>query len=387
MLRFSCKLLTFDQSPASDINVVLFGAVGCGKSSIINLLAEEPIAQVSADVEPCTKRPRWYQISNGGGRIRLWDTMGFGFAHGGEVSPLSPYEQAHAVLRNLPDGVNLILLCASKGGIFASLGSLYWLINDFFFGGRAPIAFVVIHLDAFDERWLERNQDSITEITGIPVQSIPHACVTTVQEGRDQSKQALKALFRTYATATPPISPRLDLSSHTTASLDLTTHCKLSLSEATALVEEFGRPLRPFNIVFFGEAGVGKSSVINLIVGHPLANVSSGVDPCTLDTCAYQISTGMHQFQIWDTVGFGSIPMGHDLPDSRAAMTATQLIRHLSREGGIDLVVFIKSHGQLTSSELNCYRFFLRSFAKGMSRLRSSSPTSNRTTQWRDGGK
>ncbi|KAG8216990.1 kinase-like domain-containing protein, partial [Butyriboletus roseoflavus] len=344
-------------NPASDINIVLFGAVGCGKSSIINLLAEEPIAQVSADVEPCTKRPRWYQISVGEMRVRFWDTMGFRIAHG-EVGPLSPYEQAHGVLRNLPDGVNLILLCASKDGMCGSLGSLYWLINDFFFGGRAPIAFVVTHLDTLDERWWERNQDSITKRTGIPVQSIPHACVTTVQTGRDQSKQVLRALIRTYAAAIPPISPCLDLSSRTTASLDLITHCRLSPPDATALVEEFSRPVRPFNVVFFGEAGVGKSSVINLIVGHPIANVSSGAEPCTLDPCAYKISTGMQQFQIWDTLGFGSAPTKHNLPDSRAAMTATQLIRHLSREGGIDLIVFIKIRGQLTSSELNCYRLF-----------------------------
>ena len=284
--------------------------------------------------------------------------MGFRLAQGGEVSPLSPYEQAHAVLRNLPDGVNLILLCASKNGIFASLGSLYWLINDFFFGGRAPIAFVVTHLDTLDERWWERNQESITARTGIPVQSIPHACVTTVQAGGDQSRQALKALFQTYAAATPPIPPCLNLSSHTTTSIDLITHCRLSPSEAAALIEEFAKPVRPLNVVFFGETGVGKSSVIDLIVGHPIANVGSGLDPCTLDPRAYKISTGMQQFQIWDTVGFEPVSIRHDLPGSRAAMTATQLIRRLSREGGIDLIVFVKTCSRLTPSELNCYRLF-----------------------------
>ena len=235
MSWFSCKPLTLDRSPASDINVVLFGPVGCGKSSIINLLAEKSIAQVSADVEPCTKQPRSYQISVGERQIRLWDTAGF---HGG-ISR-TDCEEAHAVLRNLPDGVHLILLCASKNGIVASLRSLYWLINDLFFGGRAPIAFVVTHLDTPDERWWERNRESITARTGIPVQSIPHACVTTVKRAHhDRSKQALKALFPTY---TSPIPLRLDFSSRTTASLDLSTRCNLALTEATALVEEFSKP-------------------------------------------------------------------------------------------------------------------------------------------------
>ena len=260
---------------------MLFGAVGCGKSSIVNLLSEESVAHVSADVEPCTKRPRWYQISIGDRRVRLWDTTGFRPAHGGDTSHLLPYEQAHAVLRNLPDGVNLILLCARKDGISPSLGRLYWLINDFFYGGRAPIVFVVTHFDTPDEQWWERNQDTITERTGIPVQSIPHARVTMVQTDRDQSKQALEALLRTYAAAIAPISARLDLSSHTTTSLDLTTRFRLSSPEVTALVETFGKPLRPFNVVLFGQTGAGMSSVINLLVGHPVTEVSIGLKTCT----------------------------------------------------------------------------------------------------------
>ncbi|KAF8548050.1 kinase-like protein [Imleria badia] len=124
-------------NPASVINVVLFGATGCGKSSIINLLAENPIVEVPTDVDPCTKRPRWHEIFIGNRQMRLCDTMGFRLAREGDTNPLLPYKQAHTVLRNLTDGVNLILLCARKDEIFASLGGLYRLIKDFFYGGRA----------------------------------------------------------------------------------------------------------------------------------------------------------------------------------------------------------------------------------------------------------
>ncbi|KAH0826779.1 kinase-like domain-containing protein [Lanmaoa asiatica] len=342
------------------INVVLFGALGCGKNSIINLLTEEPIAHVSVDVDFCTKRPRWYQTSIGERRFRLWDTMGFPLAHGEDSSPLSPYEQAHAVLRNLPDGVNLILLCARRDGIFPSLGNLYWLINDFFYDGRAPIAFVVTHCDTPDEGWWEHNQDTISQTIGIPVQSIPHACVTTVQTGRDQSKQALKTLLKTHATATAPITPRPDLSSRTTASFDLTAHCGVSCDEATELVEKFGRPLRPFNVVFFGETGAGMSSVINLIAGHPVAEVSSCEKTCTSESCSYRINTGMQQFLIWDTMGLNGMHIGHD-----ALKNAARLIRDLSVAGGVDLLVFCKKCGKLTASELEGYGFFEEFLCEG----------------------
>ena len=348
------------------INVVLFGVLGCGKSSIINLLSDEPIAEVSTGADPCTDRPRWYEVSIDGRRFRLWDTMGFHLARGGHTNPLLPCDQAHAVLRNLTDGINLILLCARKGGGFASLGGLYRLINDFFYGGHAPIAIVVTQCDTPDIGWWERNQNAIAQKTSIPVHSIPHACITAIhwQTGYHDSKQTLKALLKNYATAVPPITLRLDLSSYTTASLRLANHCGLSIPEATSLVEQFGRPLRPFNVVLIGETGVGKSSIINLLVGDSVAETSSGINRCTLDFRSYKIKTGTQQFYIWDTVGFNGIEIRHDMCE-RAIENAIRLVHDLSRQGGIDLLVFCKKHGRHTPSELNFYKLFEEFLCKG----------------------
>ena len=168
--------------------------------------------------------------------------MGFHLVRKPDTDPLLACEQAYTVLQNLPDGINLILLCAHKDEILASLGNLYWLISDFFYGGHAPIAVVATHFDTPDEQWWERNQDNIAQRTGISVQSIPHVCITAVRTGRDRSKQALEELLEAYATVTTtPISPRLDLSSRATASLDLSTHLGLSTLEAAALVERLSR--------------------------------------------------------------------------------------------------------------------------------------------------
>ena len=198
---------------------------------------------MSTNSEPCTQRPQCYPISIGERRFRLWDTTGFRLPHKGDINPLSPYEQAHAVLRDLPDGVHLILLCARKDEISPemspSLGSLYWLINNFFYGSRAPVAFVVTHFDTPDTRWWEHNQRFIAATTGIPIQSIPRVCSTTIQTGCDQSKESLRTLLVT-STLTP-IPLRLDLSSQKAASLDIATHCGLSNRDAMALVVELGR--------------------------------------------------------------------------------------------------------------------------------------------------
>jgi predicted GTPase len=358
--------------PERVYKVALFGVTGCGKSSIINLLADKPVANVSTGVEPCTTRARWYPVSLGEKKFRLWDTMGFNQAEAKGIDTLSPYEQAHALLRNLQDGVDLVLLCARKDGINASLRNLYWLLDSFFFGGRAQIALVLTHFDTPHDQWWERNRNVIAQKCNIPVQFLPYVCITTVQNGYpqpdslyDQSKQALKALLQEHATTPTPTPLRLDLSSDIASAVEsLNVHCQLSISDATTLVEKFRLPKRPLNAILFGESGVGKSSVINLVVGHSAAEVSSGIDSCTLDYRSYKINTGLHQFLVWDTVGFNGTHIGHNVC-GMAIENAVRLIRDLHKQGGVDLLVFCKKNGRLSPSELNNLRLFQEFLCEG----------------------
>lgn len=352
--------------------VALFGVTGCGKSSIINLLADKPVANVSTGVETCTKRARWYPISLGEKKFRLWDTMGFNQAEAKDVNPLSPYDQAHTLLRNLQDGVDLILLCSRKDGINASLRNLYWLLDSFFFSGRAQIALVLTHFDSPHDQWWDRNGDIIAQRCGIPVHSLPYACITTVQNGSpqsgsiyDQSRQALTALLNNHATTPNPL--RLDLSSDISSAAAVTSlnvRCQLSVPDATTLVEKFRLPKRPLNAILFGESGVGKSSIVNLVVGQQIAEVSSGIESCTLDSRSYKINTGLYQFLFWDTVGLNGLHIGHDVC-GKAIENAVHLVRDLHRQGGIDLLIFCKKFGRLTPSELNTFRLFQEFLCEG----------------------
>lgn len=293
--------------------------------------------------------------------------MGFNQAEAKGIDQLAPYEQAHALLRNLQDGVDLILLCARKDGINASLRSLYWLLDSFFFGGRAQIALILTHFDTPDDQWWGRNRNDIAQRCGIPVQFLPYACITTVQNGSpqsdtlyNQSKQVLKALLEDHAIAPTPTPLPLDLSSAIASAKaveSLNAYCKLSISDATILVEKFKLPKRPFHAVLFGEVGAGKSSVVNLVVGQPKAKTSSRLASCTLDACSYEINTGLHQFLVWDTVGLNGIHLEHDVC-GKAIENAARLVRDLHKQGGIDLLVFCKKFGRLTASELSCFRLF-----------------------------
>ncbi|KAG9316418.1 P-loop containing nucleoside triphosphate hydrolase protein [Chiua virens] len=360
--------------PERVYKVALFGVTGCGKSSIINLLADKPVANVSTGVEACTTRARWYPISIGDKKFRLWDTMGFNQAEVKGVNPLSPYEQAHTLLQNLEDGVDLVVLCARKDGITASLRNIYWLLDSFFFGGRAQIALVFTHFDTPPNDWWDRNKHTIAQRCNIPVQFVPHACITTVQDGPpqpaslyDQSKLALEAILEEYATPSTPTALHLDLSSDSalaTAAESLKTYCQLNISYAITLSQKFRSPKRPFQAVFFGESGVGKSSTINLIVGKKVADVSNGVGGCTLDSRCHEINTGLHQFVVWDTVGFNEPHIEHSVC-GKAIENAVRLVRDLHRRGGVDLLVFCKKGGRVTGSEVNNFRLFYEFLCPG----------------------
>ena len=165
--------------------------------------------------------------------------------------------------------------------------------------------------------------------------------------------------------ATTPTPLYLDLSSDiagTAAALALKVHFRLSIPDATALVEKFRLPKRLFHAILFGESGVGKSSVINLVVGHSAAGVSSGIDSCTLGYRSYKINTGLHQFLVWDTLGFNGTQIGHN---GMAIENAVHLIRDLRKQGGVDLLVFCKSNGRLSPSELNNFRLFQEFLCEG----------------------
>lgn len=299
--------------------------------------------------------------------------MGFNQAEAKDIDPLSPYEQAHALLNNLQDGVDLVLLCARKDGINASLHGLYWLLDSFFFRGGAQIALVLTDFDSPDDQWWDRNRNVIAKRCDMPaVQFPPHIGITAVQTGSsqpdsfyDHSREALKALLREHAVFPTPLPPDL-LSDGTrdAAVKGLNAHCQLSIPDAMELLKRFSTPRRPFHAILFGESGVGKSSVINLVLGENVTDVSGGVKSCTMDSCSYKIDTGRHKFLVWDTVGFNGMHIEHSVC-GQAMENAVRLIRDLHKQGGVDLLVFCKKEGRLLESELNIFRLFREFLCEG----------------------
>ncbi|KIJ67579.1 hypothetical protein HYDPIDRAFT_108435 [Hydnomerulius pinastri MD-312] len=114
---------------------------------------------------------------------------------------------------------------------------------------------------------------------------------------------------------------------------------------------------KTFNIILFGETGVGKSSVINLIAGRTLAKVSSDVDGCTMASTPYDFTLESLSFRIYDTVGLEEPQMGVN-GYLAAIEKAFTLIRSLGDAGGVHLLLFCLRGGRITATVQSNYRLF-----------------------------
>lgn len=116
------------------------------------------------------------------------------------------------------------------------------------------------------------------------------------------------------------------------------------------------------NILIVGETGVGKSSVVTLIAGELLADVSSSASGCTMEATSYDVilpdDKGLnHHIRLFDTVGLNE-PSLSKTDYLTAIEKANTLICQLQRTGGIRLLLFCIRGGRITAVTQSNYRLF-----------------------------
>jgi hypothetical protein len=132
---------------------------------------------------------------------------------------------------------------------------------------------------------------------------------------------------------------------------------------------------QPPNFIVFGEMGVGKSSLINLIAGEEVTKTSSGAKSCTLNYTEHTIRLIDHlNIRLYDTVS--KCTDCHDPPDILsqimqaglneptidnanylgALVKAHELIQSLQEKGGIHGILFCVRGGRITSTTQQNYK-------------------------------
>lgn len=115
------------------------------------------------------------------------------------------------------------------------------------------------------------------------------------------------------------------------------------------------------NIVIFGETGVGKSSIINMLLGEDKAHVSDGGMGCTFKNDVYTVNIDGSPFHLYDTAGLNEGQAG-TLMGSAAISSLYKLIRCLS--GGVSLLVFCMRAPRITDNTVKNYNIFYKAFCQ-----------------------
>jgi hypothetical protein len=116
-----------------------------------------------------------------------------------------------------------------------------------------------------------------------------------------------------------------------------------------------------FNVVVFGETGVGKSSIVNMFKGDKSAAVGNGAQGVTFAHNSYEKHICETSFRVFDTVGLNEGAAG--------AMDAATAIEELYKlitglENGVSLLVYIMRAPRITATGRKNYELF-RSLCDG----------------------
>ncbi|KAG6908872.1 hypothetical protein DXG01_002946 [Tephrocybe rancida] len=176
--------ITNTTTPSTVPNILIFGETGVGKSSIINMLAREPVAKVSSDAVGQTFGNVPHPIEFNGTQIVAWDTAGLNESEYGTVHPEKAIDNLRCLAEKLDGRINLLVYC-----IKASRFRQIWKINyDIFVSGfcqgKVPVVLIVTGCEdevPDMEDWWTRNA-SVFSTYGLGFDG--HACIT-VTKGRE----------------------------------------------------------------------------------------------------------------------------------------------------------------------------------------------------------
>lgn len=127
-------------------NVIIFGEAGCGKSSIVNMIIGEEIAEVSGSPLLCTFQSKCYKTSVDGTAFRIYDTAGLNEGDFGRVPHWKAMYELLWLIWRL-NGVSLLVYCMRGCTITRNCQGNWELFNKIICGTKVPVIAVLTGLE------------------------------------------------------------------------------------------------------------------------------------------------------------------------------------------------------------------------------------------------
>lgn len=191
-------------------NVIVFGQIGAGKSSLINMVLGEDLADTSSAAKSCTFDSTPYEVEIGGKMLTLWDTSGLNEA---DKSGQRAITNLYKLIEQLDQGVSLLVFCVRAPRITDSTVKNYQMFHSAFCQGKVPIALVVTGLEdeSSMDAWWQNNKGEF-QSRGMSFNG--QACITATkgkckdgkhvfQEEFEESQEKVRKLFLDTCTVYP----------------------------------------------------------------------------------------------------------------------------------------------------------------------------------------
>jgi len=109
------------------------------------------------------------------------------------------------------------------------------------------------------------------------------------------------------------------------------------------------------NVIIFGETGAGKSSLVNLIAGRDVAEMSSRATGCTFKSTCFPVNIGEKKFHLHDTAGLDE-GQGGRVAKHDAIVQCYELLRKL--DTGVNLLIFCMRAPRIKESCAQNWKLF-----------------------------